>query len=254
MRGRRGPVSALPRADLAPGPARSLNDALHDLHHRAGWPSLRTLAAATGVSHTTVSKVFSQPALPTWGTLELLVEAMDGDGAHFHELWLAASTPTDGVGHTAPRDRRASRRARRRTPAPRERHRAPPRHRRGRHRQDHPRRGNVRVGPRLRLRRCRPLPASVDGHPADAVHRRAPGCGSRRGWTSLGRRAERLPRLRSASPGHVAPGAGRARGPRPRRPLVAPAAVLGRRRARARSCPVAARSPSCWRTCTGRTT
>ena len=69
-------MSALPRADVAPGPARSLNDALHDLHHRAGWPSLRTLARETGVSHTTVSKAFSRPALPTWGTLELLVEAM----------------------------------------------------------------------------------------------------------------------------------------------------------------------------------
>ena len=65
-------MSALPRPDLPPGPHRDLVDALHDLHHRAGWPSLRTLAAHAGVSHTTVAKAFSQPALPTWGTLELL--------------------------------------------------------------------------------------------------------------------------------------------------------------------------------------
>jgi tetratricopeptide (TPR) repeat protein len=96
-------VSALPRPDLAPGPKKSLSDALHDLHHRAGWPSLRTLARDTGVSHTTVSKVMSAPALPSWGTLELLVEAMDGDAAVFHELWLAASTPTDDAPAPAPR-------------------------------------------------------------------------------------------------------------------------------------------------------
>lgn len=95
-------MSALPRPDVT-GPARTLNDALHDLHHRAGWPSLRTLARETGVSHTTVSKVFSSAALPGWGTLELLVEAMDGDTGHFHDLWLAASTPVDGAGPTTPR-------------------------------------------------------------------------------------------------------------------------------------------------------
>ncbi|MBD3944311.1 AAA family ATPase [Nocardioides ganghwensis] len=87
-------MSALPRPALS-GPIRVLNDALHDLHHRAGWPSLRALAKETGVSHTTVSKAFSQPALPSWGTLELLVEAMDGDAAAFRELWLAASTSGD---------------------------------------------------------------------------------------------------------------------------------------------------------------
>ena len=85
----------LPRPDLPPGPHRDLVDALHDLHHRGGWPSLRVLARDTGVSHTTVSKTFSAPTLPTWGTLELVVEALDGDTAEFHDLWLAASTPSD---------------------------------------------------------------------------------------------------------------------------------------------------------------
>jgi tetratricopeptide (TPR) repeat protein len=89
-------MSALPRPDIPPGARRELADALHDLHHRAGWPSLRRLASAAGCSHTTVSKVFSTTALPAWGTLELLVEAMDGDTADFHELWLAASDPTGG--------------------------------------------------------------------------------------------------------------------------------------------------------------
>jgi tetratricopeptide (TPR) repeat protein len=86
-------MGALPRPDVAPGPHRELVDALHDLHHHAGWPSLRRLAGHIGVSHTTVSKVFSSPSVPTWGTLELLVEAMGGDVARFRDLWLTASAP-----------------------------------------------------------------------------------------------------------------------------------------------------------------
>jgi tetratricopeptide (TPR) repeat protein len=80
-----------------------LNDALHDLHHRAGWPSLRTLARDSGVSHTTVSKTFSSPSLPSWGTLEVVVDAMAGDTSAFHDLWLAASTPADARSWGAPR-------------------------------------------------------------------------------------------------------------------------------------------------------
>ena len=101
-------MSALPRPDLT-GPTRALNDALHDLHHRGGWPSLRTLARRTGVSHTTVSKAFSTATLPTWGTHEILVEAHDGDTAYFHDLGLAASS--DGTGAAAAGPRIAGRRA-----------------------------------------------------------------------------------------------------------------------------------------------
>ncbi len=86
-------MSALPRPDLPPGPHRRLVDELHELHHHDGWRSLRALAREAGVSHTTVSKVFSSPALPTWGTVELMVEAMGGDTHRFHGLWLDASTP-----------------------------------------------------------------------------------------------------------------------------------------------------------------
>lgn len=103
-------MGALPRPDLPPGPRRELSDALHDLHHRAGWPTLRRLATGAGCSHTTVSKVFSQPALPSWGTVELLVEAMDGSVAEFHDLWLAASAPAT-AGPGAPPVRIAGRRA-----------------------------------------------------------------------------------------------------------------------------------------------
>jgi transcriptional regulator with XRE-family HTH domain len=96
-------MSSLPRPDLPPGPHRDLVTALHDLHHRAGWPSLRTLARETGVSHTTVSKAFSSTSLPSWGTLELLVEAMGGSAVEFHERWLVASTPTDASARPVPR-------------------------------------------------------------------------------------------------------------------------------------------------------
>jgi len=90
-------VSALPRPDLPPGPHRDLNHALHDLHHRAGWPSLRTLAKAAGCSHTTVSKAFSSPQVPSWGLVEVLVEEMDGDTTEFRQLWLAATTQPESV-------------------------------------------------------------------------------------------------------------------------------------------------------------
>ncbi|KRE93486.1 hypothetical protein ASG76_13590 [Nocardioides sp. Soil774] len=88
-------MGALPQPVVAPGPHRELVDTLHSLHHRAGWPSLRQLARETGVSHTTVSKVLSSATLPAWGNLELLTEALHGDVAHMHDLWLAASTPAD---------------------------------------------------------------------------------------------------------------------------------------------------------------
>ncbi|HQR26432.1 MAG TPA: AAA family ATPase [Nocardioides sp.] len=96
-------MGALPRPDIPPGPQRELNDALHDLHHRVGWPSLRVLARAAGCSHTTVSAVFSSPRLPSWGVVEVLVEAMDGDVGHFHALWLAASAPLSAASGSQPR-------------------------------------------------------------------------------------------------------------------------------------------------------
>ncbi|HET6940512.1 MAG TPA: AAA family ATPase, partial [Nocardioides sp.] len=94
--------------ELPPGAHRDLNEALHDLHHRAGWPSLRALAKSAGCSHTTVSAVFSAPRLPSWGVLELLVEAMDGDVDEFRRLWLGASTSGS---ERAPQPRIAGRRA-----------------------------------------------------------------------------------------------------------------------------------------------
>jgi tetratricopeptide (TPR) repeat protein len=96
-------VGGLPHPDVPPGPRRDLADALHEVHHRAGWPSLRALAQEAGCSHTTVSAVFSSPKLPSWGVLELLVEAMGGDVPDFRDLWLVASAPSDAPTPGAPR-------------------------------------------------------------------------------------------------------------------------------------------------------
>ncbi len=88
-------MAELPRPDLPDGPVRILFDHLHELHHRAGWPSLREMAREVGCSHTTISAAFSEPRTPRWGLLELVVETLGGDTGEFHRLWLAASRPSD---------------------------------------------------------------------------------------------------------------------------------------------------------------
>jgi tetratricopeptide (TPR) repeat protein len=83
-------MGGLPKPTLPDGPAQVLFDQLHRLHHRAGWPSLRDMAREVGCSHTTVSAAFSEPKVPRWGLLELIVETLGGDTDEFHEHWLAA--------------------------------------------------------------------------------------------------------------------------------------------------------------------
>ncbi|MFG3577652.1 ATP-binding protein [Micromonospora chersina] len=87
------------RPDLPHGPLRALSDALHTLHHQAGWPSLRAMASDVGCSRTTVSAVFSEAKVPRWGLVELIVENLGGDVERFRGLWLAATSgpPTDPV-------------------------------------------------------------------------------------------------------------------------------------------------------------
>jgi tetratricopeptide (TPR) repeat protein len=95
-------VKALPRPALPEGPVQTLFDELHELHHRAGWPSLREMAAEVGCSHTTISVAFSGPRPPRWGLLELIVETLGGDTERFHQLWLAASRAVDGPATVTP--------------------------------------------------------------------------------------------------------------------------------------------------------
>lgn len=90
-------MGALPRPQLPDGAAKDLFDALHELHRRAGWPSLRDMAREVGCSHTTISAAFAGPKVPRWGLLELIVETLGGDGELFHRRWLATSGPGETV-------------------------------------------------------------------------------------------------------------------------------------------------------------
>ncbi|MFJ5532438.1 hypothetical protein [Streptomyces sp. NPDC093261] len=97
----------LKRPNLPEGPGKELNDALHDLHFRAGLLSVRALVDRVGdtvAGRSRVHDVFSSERVPAWGLVELLVEALaeKAPGAdqareveRMHQLWLAAS------GHTA---------------------------------------------------------------------------------------------------------------------------------------------------------
>ncbi|SDI31147.1 Flp pilus assembly protein TadD, contains TPR repeats [Actinokineospora alba] len=96
-------MGALSRPNVSGTDLAALFDALHNLHHRAGWPSLRDMAKELGCSRTTVLAAFSEPRLPKWGLLELIVETLGGDVERFHELWLAAGTPDrSGTSSTTP--------------------------------------------------------------------------------------------------------------------------------------------------------
>lgn len=73
------------------GPVHDLLFELRDLHLRAGEPTMRAIARATGaLSHDTVHRILTGPVLPRWGPLELVVEALAGDVEVFRGLWLTA--------------------------------------------------------------------------------------------------------------------------------------------------------------------
>ena len=213
-------MGALPRPEVPPGPHRELVDALHDLHHRAGWPSLRRLAEQTGVSHTTVSKALSSAAAPQLGDGRAVGR---GDGRRRAAGARAVAGCLGAVGRSRDRarrhpDRGSRRRAEGRTTPPDVGHRAAAGHGRGRHRQVGPR-GCCR-GLDGRLRRRRPLPAPL---PRDAPHaggRCPPGGARARRGSVDGGRARDLPPLRRHVSGAVAARAGgRLGSPGDRRPL-----------------------------------
>lgn len=84
-------VKPLTKPPLPEGPVKNLQDALHDLHHRAGWPSLRSMARGVGCSHTTLSKLFRTPQLLSWESLERVVGFLRGDPERFRALWYEAT-------------------------------------------------------------------------------------------------------------------------------------------------------------------
>lgn len=71
------------RPTLPPSPLGELNRALHELHHRAGWPSSRRIREAlddkgVSISHTKIHDTLAKPALPTKGAVEMITEVLAG--------------------------------------------------------------------------------------------------------------------------------------------------------------------------------
>ncbi|GAA1945801.1 helix-turn-helix domain-containing protein [Kitasatospora viridis] len=66
--------------------------ALRQLRLRAGQPSFRAMAGATGaISHTTLHEAASGTRLPSWPTTRSYVQACGGSEPEWHERWLAAA-------------------------------------------------------------------------------------------------------------------------------------------------------------------
>lgn len=79
------------RAPLPDGPHRDLVLRLRELHLDAGRPSVRTIARQTeALGHDTVHRLLVGAKLPSWGPLELVVEALGGHVDEFRELWKSA--------------------------------------------------------------------------------------------------------------------------------------------------------------------
>jgi hypothetical protein len=84
-------MATVRRPVIPAGPLADLLGALHELHVLAGEPSMRDIARAGRVlSYDTVHRVLTEPRLPRWPSLELVVRSLRGDTARFHELWVAA--------------------------------------------------------------------------------------------------------------------------------------------------------------------
>ncbi|MEV4283626.1 ribosomal protein L7/L12 [Actinoplanes xinjiangensis] len=97
----------LRKPDLPAGAHHDLSVALHELHRKAGWPSVRDLERTIGVDfvgRTRIYDAFTSPRLPPWGVLSVLVPElarrvprMDADEQtdHFHRLWDSAAQAKD---------------------------------------------------------------------------------------------------------------------------------------------------------------
>ncbi|MCZ7424289.1 ribosomal protein L7/L12 [Micromonospora sp. WMMA1949] len=97
----------LRKPDLPAGAHRDLSLALHELHRKAGWPSVRDLERAINVDlvrRTRIYDAFTSPRLPAWGVLSVLVPElasrvprMDADEQvdRFHRLWDTAAQAED---------------------------------------------------------------------------------------------------------------------------------------------------------------
>ncbi|MFE1545719.1 hypothetical protein ACFW61_35400 [Streptomyces microflavus] len=121
-----GEPGRLKQPDLAEGPLKRLNEALHDLHFRAGGPPLSRMYKAVSdgyVSRSRIHAVFTAAGLPAWEVVDTLVEILasmardtepEDEIKEFLRLWRAAAAvehavPAYGVTKPGPvTDRRAA--------------------------------------------------------------------------------------------------------------------------------------------------
>ena len=79
-------------------PEQVLAAALSHLHHSAGKPSTRKIAAAlSSVSHTTVADALAGRRVPSWPVLEKIVLHLHGDPDAFRVLWADTAAPVSSV-------------------------------------------------------------------------------------------------------------------------------------------------------------
>jgi chromosome segregation ATPase len=65
------------------------------LYRIRGLPSYRELAKNLGISHSTVGNVLRCERLPSWGQLQQVIDALQGDVREFHGAWLAVKEAQD---------------------------------------------------------------------------------------------------------------------------------------------------------------
>ncbi|GAA1107909.1 hypothetical protein GCM10009663_57250 [Kitasatospora arboriphila] len=71
-----GRAGSVRRADLPVGARRELNEALHELHRRAGFPSARAIGDVAGLGHTTAHKVFANRKVQSRNNVMAVADAL----------------------------------------------------------------------------------------------------------------------------------------------------------------------------------
>ena len=70
---------------------------LRDWHAARGKPSMREIAAGSGLSHTTVHTILTGQHLPAWPRLAPVVQYLGGDMAVAKQLWVLATEETGAI-------------------------------------------------------------------------------------------------------------------------------------------------------------
>jgi DNA-binding NarL/FixJ family response regulator len=84
------------------GPEADFFAALRQLRLQVGEPSVREIARVSGqLSHDTVHRTLTGPAIPKWANVETVVQALGADPESVMPLWLAARAASDGPPDTA---------------------------------------------------------------------------------------------------------------------------------------------------------